>query len=139
DDPRAAAALESALASEEFFDHALRVVLVHSTRRSMLGVAAGMDHLIQGPPGTDTAAESRADVGRVTVAADLVPGQRLRVVKFLAYAWSSRRSHPALRDEVVAALAEARHTGWDGLAAEQRAYLDEFWERADVELDGDTE
>jgi alpha,alpha-trehalose phosphorylase len=139
EDPRAAAALESPLVSEEFFDHALRVVLVHSTRSSKLGMAAGMDHLIEGPPGTDTTAESRADVGRVTVATDLALGQRLRVVKFLAYAWSSRRSHPALRDEVVAALAEARHTGWDGLVAGQRTYLDEFWDRADVELDGDTE
>ena len=138
-DPRTAAALESPLVSEEFFDHALRVVLVHSTRSSKLGMAAGMDHLIEGPPGTDTAAESRADLGRVTVAADLAPGQCLRVVKFLAYAWSSRRSHPALRDEVVAALAEARHTGWEGLVAGQRAYLDEFWGGADVELDGDTE
>jgi alpha,alpha-trehalose phosphorylase len=138
-DPRTAAALESPLAHEEFFDHALRVVLVHSTRSSKLGMAAGMDHLVEGPPRTDTAAESRADLGRVTVAADLAPGQRLRVVKFLAYAWSSRRSHPAVRDEVVAALAEARHTGWDGLVAGQRAYLDEFWGGADVELDGDTE
>ena len=75
----------------------------------------------------------------MTVAADLAPGQRLRVVKFLAYAWSSRRSQPALRDEVVAALAEARHTGWDGLVAGQRAYLDAFWDGADVELDGDPE
>ena len=138
-DPRTAAALESPLVPEEFFDHALRVVLVHSTRSSKLGIAAGMDHLVEGPPGTDTAAESRADLGRVTVAADLEAGQSLRVVKFLAYAWSSRRSHPALRDEVVAALAEARHTGWDGLVAGQRGYLEEFWGGADVELDGDTE
>jgi alpha,alpha-trehalose phosphorylase len=138
-DPRAAAALASPLVSQEFFDHALRVVLSHSTRCSKLGMAAGMEHLVEGPAGTDTAAESRADLGRVTVAADLVPGQRLRLVKFLAYAWSSRRSHAALRDEVVAALAEARHTGWDGLVTAQRAYLDAFWDRADVELDGDTE
>ena len=75
----------------------------------------------------------------MTVATDLAPGERLRIVKFLAYGWSSRRSQPALRDEVVAALAEARHTGWDGLVAAQRAYLDEFWEGADVELDGDPE
>ena len=73
------------------------------------------------------------------MAADLAPGERLRVVKLVAYSWSSRRSHAALRDDVVAALAEARHTGWDGLVAGQRAYLDEFWGRADVELDGDTE
>ncbi len=46
---------------------------------------------------------------------------------------------PALRDQVAAALAAARHTGWDGMLAEQRAYLDEFWEHADVHVDGDPE
>jgi alpha,alpha-trehalose phosphorylase len=138
-DPRAAAALDSPLESVEFFDHALRVVLGHSTRGSKLGMAAGMDHLFEGPAGTETAIESRADLGRVTVAADLAPGQRLRLVKFLAYAWSGTRSHAALRDEVVAALAEARHTDWEGLVSGQRAYLDEYWDCADVELDGDTE
>ena len=33
----------------------------------------------------------------------------------------------------------ARNAGWDALLAEQRAYLDDFWQRADVELEGDTE
>jgi alpha,alpha-trehalose phosphorylase len=139
DDPRAAAALEAPLIADQWFDHANRVVLVHSTRTSKIGLAAGMDHIVEGPEGTETAADSAPDTGRVTVAADLVPGQRLTVVKYLAYAWSSQRSLPALRDEVVAALTEARHTGWPGLLADQRAYLDEFWQHADVELDGDTE
>src|SRR5438105_8802670 len=105
----------------------------------MLRMAAGMDHLVDGPPGTDAMVESGPDVGRLTVAADLGEGARLRVVKFLAYGWSSQRSLAAIRDQVVAALAEARHTGWEGLADAQREYLDDFWERADVELDGDTE
>jgi alpha,alpha-trehalose phosphorylase len=138
-DPRAAAALEAPLIAVEHFDHAARVVLVHSTRSSKLGMAAGMDHVIDGPADTATAAESRPDLGRVTAAVDLEPGGRLCVVKLLAYAWSSRRSHAAVRDEVVAALAEARYTGWDGLVAAQRSYLDDFWEGADVELEGDTE
>ena len=60
-------------------------------------------------------------------------------MKFLAYGWSSQRSLPALRDQVDAALAAARHTGWDGLLAAQREYLDDFWAGADVELDGDAE
>ena len=60
-------------------------------------------------------------------------------MKFFAYGWSSQRSFPAIRDQVIAALSEATHTGWDGLLAAQRAYLDGFWERADVELEGDTE
>jgi alpha,alpha-trehalose phosphorylase len=139
DDPRAAAALESPLVSEEFTHHAARAVLVHTTKRSALRMAAGMDHLIQGPEGTDTESESAADVGRLTVAADLGVGEPLRIVKFLAYGWSSQRSLPAVRDIVVAALAEARHTGWDGLVAAQRQYLDDFWDRADVELEGDIE
>jgi alpha,alpha-trehalose phosphorylase len=139
DDPRAAAALESPLVSEEFTHHAQRVVLVHSTKRSRLRMAAGMDHVIEGPEGTETASESAEDVGRVTVAADLGLGERLRLVKYLAYGWSSQRSLSAVRDLVVAALAEARHTGWDGLVSAQREYLEDFWDRADIELEGDTE
>ena len=61
------------------------------------------------------------------------------MIKFLAYGWSSERSLPAVRDQVVAALTQARHTGWQGLLDDQRAYLDEFWDCADVELEGDTE
>src|SRR5439155_2669431 len=110
-----------------------------STRRSRLLMAAGMDHAVAGPDGTATVSESGPDVGRVTVATELAPGQRLRVVKFLAYGWSSQRSEPAVRDQVVAALTQARHTGWVGLIDGQRAYLEGFWEGADVELEGDTE
>jgi alpha,alpha-trehalose phosphorylase len=138
-DPRAAAALEAPLQSRHVFAQDARVVLTHSTRRSGLLMAAGMDHLVDGPDGTETASESGDDVGRFTAATTLAPGERLRVVKFLAYGWSSERSVPAVRDQVVAALIQARHTGWDGLLAEQRAYLDEFWDRADVELEGDAE
>jgi alpha,alpha-trehalose phosphorylase len=139
DDPRAAAALQSPLQSEDFFDHGARVVLVHSTRLSRLTMAAAMDHLVEGPQGTETFGESTPDVGRVTVASNLEPGQRLRLIKFLAYGSSSQRSLPALRDQAIAALVEARHTGWEGLLAGQREYLDDFWQAADVELEGDTE
>jgi alpha,alpha-trehalose phosphorylase len=115
-------------------------VLVHATKRSGLRLAAAMDHIVEGPPGTMMGeAETWTDLARVTVTATAERGQRLRMVKFLAYGWSGERSTPAVRDQVAAALAEARHTGWEGLVAEQRAYLDEFWAGADVELDGDAE
>ncbi len=69
----------------------------------------------------------------------LQPGQKLRMIKFVAYGWSGERSLPAVRDQVWAALTAARQTGWDGMLAEQRAFLDDFWDRADVEVDGDPE
>ena len=61
------------------------------------------------------------------------------MVKFVAYAWSGARSLTGVRDQVWAALAAARQAGWDGLLAGQRRYLDDFWNRADVEVDGDPE
>jgi alpha,alpha-trehalose phosphorylase len=138
-DPRAAAALSTPLRSEHFAGRDTVCVLVHSTVASGLRMAAAMDHVIEGPPGTDTTGESFEDLARLMVAADVAPGERLRVVKFLAYGWSGQRSTAAVTAQVRAALAEARQTGWDGLVAEQRAYLDDFWDRADVEVEGDAE
>jgi alpha,alpha-trehalose phosphorylase len=138
-DPRAAAALAKPLQSEfsESRDH--EAVMVHSTRSSQLRLAVAMDHVLDGPEGTQTAVESFEDVARLTVSADLAPGASLRIVKFIAYGWSAQRSLSAIRDQVAAAVAGARHAGWDGLLAEQREYLDRFWERSDVELEGDAE
>jgi alpha,alpha-trehalose phosphorylase len=138
-DPRAAAALASPLQSEIYDAHAARAILVHNTRQSGLTMAAAMDHLVEGPAGTQTRSEAFEDLGRVQVTADLEAGKPLRVVKLLTYGWSAQRSGPALRDQVAAAAAGAIHTGWDGLLAQQREYLDQFWDRSAVELDGDAE
>ncbi|MFF3458415.1 glycoside hydrolase family 65 protein [Streptomyces sp. NPDC002730] len=138
-DPRVAAAVESPLEAEEDFAQDTRLRLVHCTTRSAQRVAAAADHIVEGPEGTAWSAESEPDVSRLTVTAALAPGERLRLVKFVAYGWSAERSLPAVRDQVDGAVAAARSTGWDGLLAEQRAYLDNFWSGADVEVDGDAE
>ncbi len=137
-DPRAAAVLSSPLVSEEHFANKTIGLLVHHTRVSNLRMAAAMDHHVEGPE-TVIESESAPDVARVSITAQLKPGERLRIVKYISYGWSSQRSRPALHDQVVAALSAARLTGWDGLLSEQRAYLNEFWAGADVELEGDPE
>lgn len=136
-DPRAASVPVSPLESEEHQAQGTIGLLIHHTRASGLRIGAAMDHHIEGPPEMVVESESSPDVARVTIAAQLKPGERLRIVKFIAYGWSSLRSRPAIHDQVKAALSAARLTGWEGLLAEQRAYLDDFWARADVELEGD--
>jgi alpha,alpha-trehalose phosphorylase len=136
DDPRAAAALRAPLVGEFHAHHDLEATLGHRTRVSGLGVAAAIDHVFDGPAGTVTEAESEPDLARVTFSTELAPGQTLVVVKLLAYGWSSTRSMPALRDQADAALAAAKRTGWEGLLAGQRVYLDDVWSRADVEIEG---
>jgi alpha,alpha-trehalose phosphorylase len=138
EDPRAAAAVDCPLVGEECVAGDQSVVMVHHTRESGLRVAAAMGHEIESPDGT-IETEVSDDVGRVTVATRLEPGQRLRIVKYLAYGWSSQRSRPALHDQVIAAMAAAKLSGWEGLLSEQREYLDDFWAGADVEVDGDPE
>jgi alpha,alpha-trehalose phosphorylase len=138
-DPRAAAALAHPLVAEQNEDHECRAVLVHRTRSSGIRMAAGMDHVIEGPSGTVIDVESHEDLARLTVATEIGDGEGLVLTKFIGYGWSSRRSLPAVRDQVDAALSSARRSGWDGLVEEQREYLDEFWDGADVEIDGDSE
>jgi alpha,alpha-trehalose phosphorylase len=138
-DPRAAAALSAPLVGDDQAHNELEALLAHHTRLSGLRMAAGLDHIVEGPQETITHAESWPDLARVTFSTELEPGERLTVVKLLAYGWSGFRSTPALRDQVDAALASAKRTGWDGLLSDQRSYLDDFWERADVEIDGDPE
>jgi alpha,alpha-trehalose phosphorylase len=141
-DPRAAAALESPLVSEEFVadnDGQCRAILVHSTRVSGLRMAAGMLHEIEGPARMSVHSEAYPDVGRTLIAAEVPLGEKLHITKYIGYGWSSTRSRPAVHDQVAAALALARLTGWDRLLAEQRAFLDDFWAGADVEVVGDPE
>ncbi|HTX45264.1 MAG TPA: family 65 glycosyl hydrolase, partial [Solirubrobacteraceae bacterium] len=138
-DPRVSGMLKAPLQSEFYDGVGGRAVLVHRTAASKLRVAAAMDHVIDGPDDTGTAIESFADTARYTATATLAPGKPLRLVKFIAYGWSAQRSESAVRDQVAMALAEAQHSGWEGLARAQKSYLDDFWDRADVEIDGDAE
>jgi alpha,alpha-trehalose phosphorylase len=138
-DPRVSAVLRAPLVAEEHSARGAAAMLMHLTRESGLRMAAAMDHVVQGPPGVRYRTEAEADLARTTVVCRLVPGQRLRLVKLVAYGWSAHRSRPAIRDQVAAALEGARCDGWDGLLATQRAYLDDFWDGADIEVDGDAE
>jgi alpha,alpha-trehalose phosphorylase len=136
-DPRGASTLGTVLESRLAVDDGLRVVLAHTTRSSGLSLAAGMEHRIELGEDVQTLTESEPDLGRVSVSALLRPGNPLRMVKLLAYHWSSQQSVEWLRDQVDGSLEVALGDGFDGLVAAQRAYLDEFWSRSDVELDGD--
>jgi alpha,alpha-trehalose phosphorylase len=138
-DPRVAAALENPLVGEEHVSDGYRALLLHRTKQSGLRVGAAMDHEVDGPEGTASLSEGIDDVARLTLTSELAAGERLQVTKYLAYGWSAQRSRPALHDQVVAALASARSTGWDDLLKGQKATLDTFWSGADIDIDGDPE
>jgi len=138
-DPRTGATLSAPLVERADSARGARGGLVHATRHTDQCIAAVMDHVVDGPPATLVQSESFPHLVRTTVMARLEPGQRLRLVKFVAHSWSGSRSSAAVRDQADSALGQAAKSGWDGLLGEQRAYLDDFWDRIDVQLDGDAE
>ncbi|MDV3127393.1 glycoside hydrolase family 65 protein [Mycobacterium sp. 21AC1] len=137
DDPRVSAVLRSPLQSVHYENTERSAILVHRTHGSALMMAAGMDHDVEVPGRVEVTTDASEDLARTTVICGLRPGQKLRVVKYLGYGWSSLRSRPALIDQAAGALTGARYSGWQGLLDSQRAYLDEFWDCADVEVEGD--
>ncbi|OBK45373.1 glycoside hydrolase family 65 protein [Mycobacterium sp. 1081908.1] len=139
DDPRVSAILENPLEAVDHENTDTGALLMHRTRASALMMAAAMDHEIDVPGRVEFSTDARPDLARTTVICGLRPGQKLRIVKYLAYGWSSMRSRPALRDQAAAAIHSARYTGWQGLLDAQRSYLDDFWQNADVEVEGDPE
>jgi alpha,alpha-trehalose phosphorylase len=136
-DPRSAEAVPNPLVAELSTSSRTGAVLIHSTRRSKLRVAAAMEHLVRGPRGLQVRSESESELARFTVTAKVKPRQTLTLVKFVAYGWSSEHSIPTMRAQVEGALTTAQRHGWDGLLAAQRRYLAGFWSRSDVEIEGD--
>jgi alpha,alpha-trehalose phosphorylase len=138
-DPRASATLDNIWRSQEFDNRGTRAILVHQTSYSDLTMASAMDHVVSGPASVETTSESYEDSARIIVTAALAPGERITIVKYVAYGWSGVRSKEALRDQVNAALVAAIASKWEGLCQEQSDYLSNFWNHADVEFDGDAE
>jgi alpha,alpha-trehalose phosphorylase len=138
-DPRVSAVLRAPLEAKDHGTAGQRAFLLHTTKASRLTMAVAMDHVLECDAPPDLAVESFEDIARLTIATSVAPGRPLRVIKFLSYGWSQARSLEAVRDQVAAALAGAKRIGWDGLLAGQREYLDDYWERADIEIDGDPE
>jgi alpha,alpha-trehalose phosphorylase len=137
DDPRVEAALARPLTPEAHFLDDSGATLLHRVEQSGLRMAATMAHDIDGPDGFQVHSSATENIGRTTVICRLQPGQQLRIVKHLAYGWSSQRSMPALNDQVRAARTAARYHGFQGLLDEQRRYLTDYWASADVEIEGD--
>ena len=90
-----------------------------TSRRRPAGcvMAAAMDHVVDGPRRDGDRDREPPRTRRVTVIADVAPGQRAAARQVPRLRVVGQRSMPALRDQVGAALARRATRGWDGLLA----------------------
>ncbi|GAA4781024.1 glycoside hydrolase family 65 protein [Microbacterium gilvum] len=133
-DDRVQAALDRPFVSVDHHAIGTTATLVHRTRRSGIAVAVAMDHVVS--PAVDQRVETSPDLARTTIAIRLGAGEHLEVVKLVGHAWSADAAPDALRDRAEGAVADAARAGWGDLVAGQRAALDDYWQCADVVVDG---
>ena len=142
DDPGGEDLLAHALQAVEHGAVGSRLTLMHRTDRTELLVGATAEHEVESSAGVsdlESSGEADPDQARFSVRARLEPGESVTLTKLVAYVWSGIRGVPALRDELAGMLAVASNIGFDELVAHQREILDDYWESADVEVDGDDE
>lgn len=134
-DPRVAEALSEPFELMTEHHHRSGGGMAGCTHRSGIAAAAVVDHAVEG--GEVEGTELRDHALRTTVSADLTPGEEVVLTKVLGYAWQREGEPAGQLDLAEAAVASAVDRGWDRLLEEQRLVLQEFWESADVEVDGD--
>ncbi|NJC22680.1 trehalose/maltose hydrolase-like predicted phosphorylase [Arthrobacter pigmenti] len=138
-DPRVGEALDAPFARSFHRSYETGGLLVHRTKGSGIGVAAMVEHSIEMPDGGNVSTSCGEDQVVTTVAVELPPGGRLCFTKYLSHVRSPEDSAESLGAQALAAMKDARERGWEGLLEDQRAFLNRFWDDADVEIDGGPE
>jgi alpha,alpha-trehalose phosphorylase len=114
-----------------------RLLLGYRTASSGMTLGCGADHIIETDCDYQVVTDVNDDVGKVTYIAEATDGSTIRLTKFACYQTSRSVPPQELLDRTCQVLRRAMSSGFDEVAATQRAILDDFWERSDVQVDGD--
>jgi alpha,alpha-trehalose phosphorylase len=134
-DPRIGASLgEQALTISRLEAGGLAGASLQRTGNSGLAVACAMVHVLAGPV---AAAPATAADGQACVNLSAPPEAGvLRFTKYLAYCTSFDHPDDGLLEH-ARTVAEDGAIGFEALLAEQRGFMDAFWEVAGIDLEGD--
>jgi len=138
DDPRQARGVGSqVLVPQERSRRDQRLMLAHRVANSGMTLACGVDHVLQTDCRYQVDSEWFEQGGKVVFSVTARPGQPIQLYKFISY--HSSRSAPTaeLCERADRTLNRVLAGGFDSLVKSQRAYLDDFWARSDVEIEGD--
>ena len=116
-----------------------RVVLCHRTRSSKIGLACGIDHVIEAGKIYRSDSECGDDAGRAVFSVEARRGELVRLTKYMAYHFAANTPPDELRERAERTLDRALDTGFERLLEEQREIMQDFWFKSDVRIGGDVD
>ncbi|WP_194410881.1 glycoside hydrolase family 65 protein [Microbacterium cremeum] len=136
-DPRKTERLhERVLQPQEYWQDKLRTALSYRVNDSGMSVAVVADHLVE----TDNEYTARTlvepDIAKNVFRVQAKAGVPIRVTKLVSYHTSRGVPARELVDRGRRTLDRALTVGVDAILAQQREWLDGFWERSDVRIGG---
>jgi alpha,alpha-trehalose phosphorylase len=110
-----------------------RLLFSFVTRRSGMGLSLGVDHTLDTTCAFTVDSTCASGTGQVVFHVDAEPGQPVHLVKYITYHTSRSDKTEELQARAVRTLDRVLTHGFDQLVKDQRAYLDDFWERSDIQ------
>ncbi len=138
DDPRRARTFrDKVLLPMEHYTNDHRVMLSYITKNSRMTLACGIEHLLETECSFLYKSQCSGDSGEIVYSVDAKPGKPIQLTKFITYHTSRRTPPEELCSRAERTLDRAVNHGFEDLLTFQRQYLDDFWQRSDVQMSAD--
>ncbi|MDF2460368.1 MAG: treP, partial [Nitrospira sp.] len=111
-----------------------RIVLCHSTAKSQMILSCAIDHRLETECGISWHTNYTEDAGQVVATIDAQPGQPITLVKYMAYHTSRTAPPEEMCARVERTIDRGVADGFPRLLQEQERYMQDFWERSDVQI-----
>ena len=137
-DPRKVAAINTRVLEPRMRrDEDGRILLGYQCANSHMTIAVAMEHWIETDAEFERQTEVEDDFAKEVFRGRLTPGQKLTLTKVVSYHTSRTAPAHELADRCHRTLDRVRDEGADRQFEEQRGWLDDFWARSDVQIEGD--
>ncbi len=113
------------------------IVLGYRCVNSKMTLAAGIRHRMETDCEVEAVNEVDQHQAKRVYSIQAEPGKPIRLTKLVSYHSSTGVPAEELSDRCHRTLTRGLASGVDSLLAEQREWLDSFWDRADIQIDGD--
>ena len=137
-DPRKAGAFEARVLEPRLhWAEGDRLVLGYACARSEMTLAVAVEHTLETTAAFTRDTDVQEDYAKHMFRGTLKPGEPLTLTKVVSFHTSSMVPPHELADRCSRTLDRVSQEGVDRVFQEQRDWLDDFWARSDVTVEGD--